>query len=50
MAAGLKIVGNELAWNLLGDIGEAAGIWGVSTNWRKRENKPESRFRRKSEI
>lgn len=37
LAAGLKVVGYELAWNLLGDIGEAAGSWGVSTNCGGRE-------------
>lgn len=37
LAAGLKIVSYELAWNLLGDIGEAAGSWGVSTNCGGRE-------------
>ena len=37
LAAGLKIVDNELAWNLLGDVGEAAGGWGVSTDCGGRE-------------
>lgn len=39
LAAGLKAVDYELAWNLLGDVGEAAGYWGVSTNCGGRERR-----------